>query len=136
MFLLLAGMVVLGPERLPGVMRKAGRVYGELRRMANGYEREFKDTFAEPIREFRSAAREIETEVRGFGKVDTAPSPPMRPERAVAPTEAESAPTEAEAASAPGQADSAPEPIETAAEVATEADPSGDGGSPAESEPR
>jgi len=95
-FLLLAAMVVLGPDRLPGVMRKAGRVYGELRRMANGYEREFKDTFAEPIREFRSAARDIEREVRNFGKVDDAPSPPMRPEKAVIPVQGpnETSPTD------------------------------------------
>ena len=85
-FLLLAGLMVLGPDRLPGVMRRAGRLYGELRRMANGYEREFRDTFAEPITEFRKAANEIRTEftreVAEFGKVDTEPSPPMRPEKA------------------------------------------------------
>lgn len=85
-FLLLAGLMVLGPDRLPGVMRRAGRLYGELRRMANGYEREFRDTFAEPITEFRKAAHEIRTEftreVAEFGKVDPEPSPPMRPETA------------------------------------------------------
>lgn len=85
-FLLLAGLMVLGPDRLPGVMRRAGRLYGELRRMANGYEREFRDTFTEPITEFRRAANEIRSdfnrEVAAFGKVDPEPSPPMRPEKA------------------------------------------------------
>lgn len=83
-FLIVAGLIILGPDRLPGVMSKAGRLYGELRRMANGYEKEFRDTFAEPMTEFRRAAEEVGKEIAGFGQVDTAPSPPMRPERAVA----------------------------------------------------
>lgn len=90
-FILIAGLMVLGPDRLPGVMRRAGRLYGELRRMANGYEREFRDTFTEPITEFRKAANEIRTEIRRevteFGKVDPEPSPPTRPEKAAAPAD-------------------------------------------------
>ena len=41
LFLLVAGLVVLGPERLPGVIRKGGKIYGDLRRAASGYEKEF-----------------------------------------------------------------------------------------------
>ena len=80
-FLLLVGLVVLGPERLPGVMRKTGRLYGELRRMANGFESEVRGTFKEPLDEFRAAAREVRDDVVRFGVVDTEPSPPLRPER-------------------------------------------------------
>jgi sec-independent protein translocase protein TatB len=79
LFLLVAGLVVLGPERLPGVIRKGGKIYGDLRRAASGYEKEFRDTFSEPIAELKSTADQIR---HGFGQVDTEPSPPMRPERA------------------------------------------------------
>jgi Tat protein translocase TatB subunit len=83
-FLLLAGLVVLGPERLPGVLRTVGRVYGEVRKMAQGLEREIKDTFAEPVSDLRKTADQIKT---GFGEVDTEPSPPMRPEKSATPEE-------------------------------------------------
>ena len=83
-FLLLAGLVVLGPERLPGVLRTVGRVYGEVRKMAQGLEREIKDTFAEPVSDLRKTADQIRT---GFGEGDTEPSPPMRPEKSATPEE-------------------------------------------------
>jgi sec-independent protein translocase protein TatB len=72
MFLLVAGLVVLGPERLPGVIRRGGKIYGDLRRAASGYEKEFRQTFSDQMR-------------HGFGVVDPEPSPPMRPEKTVYP---------------------------------------------------
>ncbi len=83
-FLLLAGLVILGPERLPGVLRSVGRVYGEVRRMAQGIENEIKDTFSEPVSDLKKTAQEIRT---GFGEIDTEPSPPMRPEQSATPEE-------------------------------------------------
>lgn len=82
MFLLLAGLVVLGPERLPGVIRQAGKLYGQVRRATQGFEKEFRETFKEPIKDFTSAADDLK---HGFGLVDTEPSPPMRPERSAIP---------------------------------------------------
>lgn len=79
LFLLVAGLVVLGPERLPGVIRRAGKIYGDVRRAASSYEKEFRDTFAEPLNELKSTADQMR---HGFGLVDTEPSPPMRPEQA------------------------------------------------------
>jgi Tat protein translocase TatB subunit len=78
-FLLLAGLVVLGPERLPGVIRTVGRIYGQVRGIAQGLENEMKDSFAEPISDLKKTAQQIRV---GFGEVDTEPSPPMRPEMA------------------------------------------------------
>lgn len=93
-FLLLAGLVVLGPDRLPGFIRRAGRTYAEVRRTVREYEREFRDTFKEPLQEMQSTVREMKT---AFGTVDHEPSPPMRPER--------SNPTpEASAGSSPSEA--------------------------------
>ncbi len=77
-FLLLAGLVVLGPERLPGVIRQVGKVYGDLRRASQGLERELRSTFDEPLKDLRSTAESIRS---GFGEVDIEPSPPMRPEK-------------------------------------------------------
>ena len=77
-FLLLAGLVVLGPERLPGVIRQVGKVYGDIRRTTQGLERELRSTFDEPLQDLRSTAESIRA---GFGEVDHEPSPPMRPER-------------------------------------------------------
>lgn len=78
-FLLILGLVVLGPDRLPSVIRKVGRVYSEVRRMANGFEAEMRETFKEPLDELRGTANTLK---HGFGEVDTEPSPPMRPEAA------------------------------------------------------
>ena len=82
MFLLLAGLVVLGPERLPGVIRGVAKTYGELRRAMAGIEKEFRDTFDEPLRDLRNTVEGAKT---GFGLIDTEPSPPMRPEQAASP---------------------------------------------------
>jgi Sec-independent protein translocase protein TatA len=70
---------VLGPERLPGVIRRGGKIYGDLRRAASGYEKEFRQTFSEPLNELKSTADQMR---HGFGLVDNEPSPPMRTERA------------------------------------------------------
>ncbi|MBM3638258.1 MAG: hypothetical protein FJW98_02355 [Actinobacteria bacterium] len=92
-FLLLAGLVVLGPERLPGVIRRVGKTYGQLRRMASSFEAEMKETFGEPLEEIRGAVKGLSDEVnkatasgKWFGEVDNEPSPPMRPERSAAPS--------------------------------------------------
>lgn len=87
LFLLLAGLVVLGPERLPGVIRQLGRLYGELRRMASGFEKEFKDTFQEPMNEIKKSASEFTSLANDFGKVDNEPSPPMSAAKSAAPEE-------------------------------------------------
>ncbi len=56
--ILVLALVVLGPEKLPEVLRKAGKVYGDLRRMTTGFQEEFEDTFKEPLREFRETANQ------------------------------------------------------------------------------
>ena len=81
-FLLIAGLVVLGPERLPGVIRKVGQIYGELKRATQGFEKDFRDTFKEPLDEITTTTQKLKA---GFGEVDTEPSPPMRPEKSADP---------------------------------------------------
>ena len=67
-FLLVAGLVVLGPERLPGVIRRGGKMYGDLRRAASGYEKEFRQTFSEPLNELKSTADHMRPEQATYPK--------------------------------------------------------------------
>lgn len=46
----LLALVVLGPEKLPGAIRRVGRVYAELRRISTGFESEFRSMLDEPDR--------------------------------------------------------------------------------------
>ena len=45
--ILLVGFVVLGPDRLPVVARKAGQMFGELKRMSSGFEAEMRTALFE-----------------------------------------------------------------------------------------
>lgn len=90
-FLLVAGLVVLGPERLPGVIRRVGKVYGEVKRASQSFEKEFRETFHEPIEGLTNTVKDV---TREFGKVDTEPSPPMRPEMPASPSVLEGQPDE------------------------------------------
>ncbi|MEY3619564.1 MAG: putative Sec-independent protein translocase protein TatB [Actinomycetota bacterium] len=55
--IVLLALIVLGPEKLPEAIRRFGRVYGELKRMSNGFQSEFRNAFEEPMREFRETAQ-------------------------------------------------------------------------------
>jgi sec-independent protein translocase protein TatB len=54
--ILLLALVVLGPEKLPEAMRKAGRMYADLKKMASGFQEEFRSAIEEPMTEMRSTA--------------------------------------------------------------------------------
>lgn len=88
-FLLVAGLVVFGPDRLPGIVRSVARTYADVKRAAQGVERDLKDAFAEPVDQIRTMTSDIKSELEGtrdlFGTVDNEPSPPMRPERSLGP---------------------------------------------------
>ena len=79
MFLLIIGLVVLGPEKLPDAIRRVGRLYAALKRMSSGVQTDLRKVMDEPLKEmmnttnsmkalfndtsdqFQSAAREIAT---------------------------------------------------------------------------
>jgi sec-independent protein translocase protein TatB len=54
--ILLLALVVLGPEKLPEAMRKAGRMYADLKKMSTGFQQEFRSAMDEPMREMRDTA--------------------------------------------------------------------------------
>lgn len=50
---LILALVVLGPDKLPEFVRRAGRLYGEVKRMSTGFRTEFRDAIDEPVREMQ-----------------------------------------------------------------------------------
>jgi sec-independent protein translocase protein TatB len=55
-FLLLIALVVLGPEKLPDAVRRFTKAYSEFKKMASGFQDEFRDAMDEPMRELRETA--------------------------------------------------------------------------------
>ena len=55
--ILVVALLVLGPDKLPGAARQAGRWLGELRRLSSGFQAELRDALQEPVDQTpRSAA--------------------------------------------------------------------------------
>ena len=55
-FLVLIGLIVLGPEKLPDAVRRFTKAYNEFKKMATGFQGEMKQAFEEPMRELRGTA--------------------------------------------------------------------------------
>jgi sec-independent protein translocase protein TatB len=54
--ILLLALVVLGPEKLPEALRRAGRTYAELKKMGNSFQTEMRSVLDEPMKEMRDTA--------------------------------------------------------------------------------
>ncbi len=61
--ILLLALVVLGPEKLPDAIRRAGRTYAELKRMGNSFQDEVRSVLDEPAKEMRETADLLRTTV-------------------------------------------------------------------------
>lgn len=57
--ILLLALVVLGPEKLPEAMRRAGQMMAELKKMSAGFQSEFRAAVDEPMRELRNTANTL-----------------------------------------------------------------------------
>jgi sec-independent protein translocase protein TatB len=57
-FIAMLGLIVLGPEKLPSAMRRAGKVYREIRNITSNMQREVNKVMEEPIREVRKLVDE------------------------------------------------------------------------------
>ncbi len=68
-FLLLLALIVLGPEKLPEAIRRFGKTYGEVRKMATGFQSEMKAALDEPMRELKGTADALK-EAAKFEGVD------------------------------------------------------------------
>lgn len=54
--ILLLALVVLGPEKLPDALRRAGRAYAELKKMSSTFQSEMRSALDEPMKEMRETA--------------------------------------------------------------------------------
>ncbi len=93
--ILLLALVVLGPEKLPEAMRKAGKFYADIRKMSSGFQEEFRAAMDEPIREVRETANMLRdsadfTKLQADEREETPKSAEMgdAPTDAVPPTDA------------------------------------------------
>lgn len=59
MFLLIIGLVVLGPEKLPDAIRRVGKLYAELKRMSSGVQTDFRKVMDEPIKEMMNTTNSM-----------------------------------------------------------------------------
>ena len=57
--LLVIGLVVLGPEKLPGVIRRVGQVYREIKNISDSFKQTVADVVDEPLRELKDTSSEI-----------------------------------------------------------------------------
>ncbi len=76
--ILLLALVVLGPEKLPDAIRRAGRTYSELKKMGNSFQAEMKSVLDEPMKEMRETADLLKKSVDftdGAMSTPTTPTP-------------------------------------------------------------
>ena len=68
--ILLVGLLVLGPQRLPAVGRQVGRVITEIRRVTRGFQEEFRAALDDPLGEAEARARgaRSRSETRSLGR--------------------------------------------------------------------
>ena len=68
--ILLVGLLVLGPQRLPAVGRQVGRVITEIRKVSRGFQEEFRAAIDDPLGEAEARARgvRLRSESRAVGR--------------------------------------------------------------------
>ena len=54
--IILAALIVLGPEELPGMLRRVGRLYGELKRLTDSVQHDLRGVLDDPMRELSETA--------------------------------------------------------------------------------
>ncbi len=78
-FLLLVALVILGPEKLPDAVRKFTKAYSEFKKMASGFQGEFRQVLDEPMRELRETANLVRDAAKFEIDPDNASSAPASP---------------------------------------------------------
>lgn len=107
--ILLVGLIVLGPTKLPAAIRQAGRFAAETRRVAAGFKREFQEALDEPLAESKAMLKAADP--RSLATEAAASTPPAEPGKPAA-----------EAAAPAPSAETEKPPAETA-DPAPEAEP-------------
>lgn len=65
--ILLLGLIILGPEKLPDAMRRVGKTWGELRKMTSTFQDEVRKGFEEPVGELKKTSAAMK-EAGSFAK--------------------------------------------------------------------
>ena len=119
--ILILALVILGPDKLPDAMRRAGRTWAELRKLSSGFQEEVRKGFEEPTKEVRKTADTVRKaaafpskKLRYNPLKDAAPAMPEGESVAEPPAESEQ--------DLPAPADPVPEPEPVDAEPQTTAD--------------
>jgi len=68
--ILILALVVLGPDKLPDAMRKAGRTFAELKKLSSGFQDEVRKGFDEPSKEIKKTAAAVRS-AASFTGADT-----------------------------------------------------------------
>ncbi len=108
--ILLVGLIVLGPAKLPAAIRKAGRFAAEARRVAAGFKQEFQEAIEEPLAESKAALAESKATLKAADP--GSPAAPSSPAASSSPAAPARTSIPAGAASPVPATDSAPEPSE------------------------
>jgi sec-independent protein translocase protein TatB len=67
-FIAVLGLIVLGPEKLPSAMRRAGKIYREVRSISGNVQREVQKVMDEPMRQMKSLVEEPASETKKVAK--------------------------------------------------------------------
>ena len=76
--ILILALVILGPDKLPDAMRRAGKTWAELRKLSTGFQEEVRKGFDEPTREVRQTA-DVVRKAATFPNIQGALQPAHRP---------------------------------------------------------
>jgi sec-independent protein translocase protein TatB len=78
--ILLLALVVLGPEKLPDALRKAGKTYSELKKMGSSFQSEMRSALDEPMKEMQETADLLRRSADiGAKDIDSGPAPASSP---------------------------------------------------------
>ena len=69
--LLLLGLLVIGPQRLPVVGRQVGRLLTEVRRMSRGFQEEFRVALEDPAIEATARTRGVRLQPESMNPGDS-----------------------------------------------------------------
>ena len=110
LLLLAVLLVIIGPKRLPGMLRNFGNQYAKFRRMADNFRRQLMDMDTEFERAVNAAEREAAAGIPDI--TDLNPKPAEESQPAEEPQTAEEPPKAAEGAESPATPET-PEKTET-----------------------
>lgn len=92
--ILLLGLVVLGPEKLPEAMRRLGRFYADLKKMSTSFQDEFRAAVDAPTRELRETANTLRDSL-DFRDLQAGERPEKSASARMAPADPAAVPTDA-----------------------------------------